>query len=324
MLMGNQPYQLLGEVKYGTNPDHRCVHLGTPDAHGFFHTADERPEPLSATNIEDIDLGLRVLRPYRSSQAVAIIKHVNPCAVAIGPSGSSVTGQFRVARLTNPRARHGTLVTAGTVDSSLAAELREHPMHVVAAAGFTPDAVKALSDDNFYASMRSIRLVTLEPVRPARPELRLTALHDGTVLADWHDADPLTSAGLTNPPRGAATADAMLLAYHVTAYCRTISAAVAHGMTIVALTSGHADARSALEAVLSRLERIRPQLDPDLPLVLASDAHFAVADPFPLLREHQISSFVVAGGQAEDGDLARRARTAGIHLSFTHRRVFRH
>jgi phosphoribosylaminoimidazolecarboxamide formyltransferase/IMP cyclohydrolase len=325
LVIGERRYDLMEELKYGTNPHHRCVRLGMPSSRSFYEVADTHPDPLSSTNVQDIDLGLRLLVPYQSAPAVALIKHVNPFGMAIGENETTVSRLFRAAETASPATTHGTLVTTGVVDSSLADELLAHPMHIVAAAGFTPDAVKVLSDDGFSARMRSLRLVKIALPQPADlADVHVSSLADGTLLVDWHMRRPLNEAALSNPPPLPAVAQSMLLASRVSEHCRTLSAVVVSGSTVIGLASGHSHAVTAVAAALQAAAPLRSTLDARLPVVLASDGHFAVADPIPALSKHAVRYLVVAGGQAEDSDLIQRAAAAGVQVSMTHRRAFRH
>jgi phosphoribosylaminoimidazolecarboxamide formyltransferase/IMP cyclohydrolase len=324
VVIGDRQYDLIEELKYGTNPHHRCVRLGLPSSPSFYEVADTHPDSLSSTNVQDIDLGLRLLAPYQSRPALALIKHVNPFGMAIGENTATVSGLFRAAQAASPETTHGTLVTTGVVDSSLAEELLAHPMHVVAAAEFTPEALKVLSDDAFFARMRSLRLVKVTLPPADLPNINVSSLADGTLLVDWHMGRAPDEAALRNPPPCRAAAESMVLANHVSAHCRTLSAVAVSGLTVIALASGHSNGVTAVDAALTAVAPIRNTLDASRPVALASDGHFAVADPVPALSKHAIRYFVVAGGQAEDSDLTRRAAAAGVHVSMTHRRAFRH
>jgi phosphoribosylaminoimidazolecarboxamide formyltransferase / IMP cyclohydrolase len=325
VIIGDRQYELIEELKYGTNPHHRCVRLGLPSSLSFYDVADPHPAPLSSTNVQDIDLGLRLLVPYQPMPALALVKHVNPFGMTVGESGATVPSMFRAAQAASPATTHGTLVTTGVVDSSLVEELLAHPMHVVAAAGFTPEALKALSDEVLYARMRSLRLIKIAfPQLADRVSINVSALADGTLLLDWHAARPPGDTALSNSPAGRGARQSMLLASHVSEHCRTLSAVVVSGLTVIALESGHSNAVTAVTAALAAAAPIRDTLDASLPVVLASDGHFAVADPVPALSKHEVRYLVVAGGQAEDSQLIQRAAAAGVHVSMTHRRAFRH
>jgi phosphoribosylaminoimidazolecarboxamide formyltransferase / IMP cyclohydrolase len=324
--VGTRSYEHLEELKYGTNPHHKCVRLRSDGYRGLFTIADQRADALSATNMHDIDLGLRMLLPYRESPAIALVKHVNPTGIAVGHPGATAPEVFRTARAADPDATHGTVITTCRVDSSLGEELLAHPAHVLAAPGFTADAHRLLGGDEFYARMRSLRLVEIDTAPSAGGEdLQASLLVDGSLLVEWHDtAAPPERSAVRNPPPAESAWTAASFGYHVALHCRTLSAVAVCGLTVVAMASGYANSLHALEAVLGTLSRRRHLVDESLPLVLASDGHFAVVDPVPLLRRHGIKYFVAAGGKAEDDDLISRAAAAGVHVTLTGRRAFRH
>lgn len=324
--IGTRSYEHLEELKYGTNPHHRCIRLRSESSPDLCTVVDQRADPLSATNMHDIDLGLRLLLPYRGSPAIAFVKHVNPTGVVIGDQGATLAELFRTARAADPDATHGTVVTTTHADSALGEELLAHPAHVVAAAGFTADALELLGSDEFYARMRSLRLVQVNAAPSSGGEdLQASMLIDGSLLVEWHDTmAPPTRSAVRNPPSSEAAWTSASFGYHVALHCRTLSAVAVSGLRVVAVASGYVNSLHALEGVLETLSRRRHLVDPSLPLVLASDGHFAVVDPVPLLRQHGIRYFVVAGGKAEDDDLIGRAAAAGVHVTLTGLRAFRH
>lgn len=324
--VGGRSYEHLETLKYGTNPHHGCVRMGSDRSRDIYTIADERADPLSATNMHDIDLGLRMLLPYRENPAVALVKHVNPTGIAIGHPGATVPEVFRAARAADPDATHGTVITNGDVDSSLSEELLAHPAHVLAAASFTDDALQLLGSDKFYARMRSLRLVQIDTTPLADGgDLQASMLIDGSILVEWHDTvAPLERSAVRNPPPDESVWTAAAFGYHVALHCRTLSAVAVSGRTVVAIATGYANSLHALEAVLAALSHRRHLVNESLPLVIASDGHFAVVDPVPLLQRHGLKYFVAAGGKAEDDDLISRAAAAGVHVTLTGRRAFRH
>lgn len=316
-------YRPLERLKYGTNPHHGCVRMGAAGSGNLYQVADSRTERLSATNVLDIDLGVRLLMPFGTVPAVALVKHVNPTSVAVGEPGTSVATLLRTARAAAPETTHGTLVTNTVVEPSLREVLLDHPMHVVAARGFTPQARTLLATDELYVRMRSLRLVVLDLAQlVGGEELRVHPLVDGTLLMEWCTPAPLTRAAVTNPPASDRIWDAMVLAHHVVLHCRTVSAVVATAQQVIATSSGHQDALLALTAALAKLNQLPPV--GDQAMVVASDGHFTVVDPLPLLSAHGIRYFVIGGGWSDERTLVRRAEAAEIHVTLANRRVFRH
>ena len=324
--VGGRSYEHPEELKYGTNPHHKCVRLRSDGSRDVCTIADEHVGALSATNMHDIDLGLRMLIPYRENPAVALVKHVNPTGMAIAHPGATGPEVFRAARVADPDATHGTVVTTCKVDSSLGEELLAHPAHVLAAAGFTDDALRLLGSDEFCTRMRSLRLVEIDTALAANgQDLQASTLVDGSLLVEWHSAvAPPERSAVRNPPPDECAWAAASFGYHVALHCRTLSAVAVSGLKVIAIASGYVNSLHALEAVLGTLSRRRHLVDESLPLVLASDGHFAIVDPVPLLRQHGIKYFVAAGGKAEEEDLIGRAAAAGVHVTLTARRAFRH
>jgi len=315
-----RPYELREVLRYGTNPHHACVRLAPVGAGDPYRLADGGARPLSATNVLDLDLGVRLLAPFEDRAGVALVKHVTPTGVALARTGLEA---WHAASVADPGATHGTLVTTAVVDRDLAlAVAAGRPVHVVGAAGFTAAARHALLREDVVRRMRGLRLVELD-FAPGRrvDQVQATSLADGSLLVEHHRSAPIERAGVVNAHPCDLVWRAAVLANHVALHSRTIAAVVARGRSVVSVAAGHQNALRAVEAALTKLPRVARHARE--PLVLASDGHFSLLDPIPLLAGADIP-YLVIGGTVDDADIIARGAAHGVHVTLTNRRSFRH
>ncbi len=151
------------------------------------HLASE-PELLQSgkhpgkTNITDTDAGLNIIKHFPDRPAVAIVKHNNPCGVAVH---DSLEEAFRRALMADRVAAFGgTVVTNRPVDEAVAEAICSHYVEVVAAPSFSDSALRQ------FAAKKNVRVLRIDAIERlhefARSRfLEFTALQDGGLVLQW-------------------------------------------------------------------------------------------------------------------------------------------
>jgi phosphoribosylaminoimidazolecarboxamide formyltransferase/IMP cyclohydrolase len=313
-------------LRYGENP-HQSA--------GFYATAEARPgvatarqlqgKALSYNNIADTDAAIELVAEFdpADSAAVAIIKHANPCGVALG---NDLAEAYRRAVACDPVSAFGGIVAVNRRLDRAAAEL--------IAGIFTEVVVAPEADEDavaVFASKKNLRLLltgALPDPRAAGETFRSVA---GGFLVQARDASRVTAAELTvvtrRAPTAAETAD-MLFAFSVAKHVKSNAIVYAkHGQT-AGIGAGQMNRRDS--ARIAALRATEAAQAAGLPESLArgsacaSDAFFPFADGLLQAAEAGATSVIQPGGSIRDAEVIAAADERGIAMAFTGLRAFRH
>ncbi|MDQ4504190.1 bifunctional phosphoribosylaminoimidazolecarboxamide formyltransferase/IMP cyclohydrolase [Sinomonas sp. ASV322] len=335
-------------LRYGENPHQQAAMYVDKAAPAGIAQADQlHGKAMSYNNFVDADAALRAAFDF-AEPAVAIIKHANPCGIAVATPGAEdpIADAHRKAHACDPVSAYGGVVAANrTVSKGMAETLAGIFTEVVVAPDFEPEAVEILS------KKKNIRLLVLPEGYDRYPTEfrqisggmlvqvsdRLDASGDNPsnwTLATGEAADEATLADLSFAWRAsrAAKSNAILIARDGASVgigmgqvnrvdsCRiaveranTLGVAVESAVDAPGGASGAAAAAGASGAP----ERSRGA-------VAASDAFFPFADGLEILLEAGVRAVVQPGGSIHDDEVIAAAQAAGITMYLTGARHFFH
>ncbi|GLB65726.1 bifunctional phosphoribosylaminoimidazolecarboxamide formyltransferase/IMP cyclohydrolase [Arthrobacter mangrovi] len=331
-------------LRYGENPHQAAAlyveHGATP---GIAQADQLHGKPMSYNNFVDADAALRAAFDH-ADPAVAIIKHANPCGVAVATPGAEdpIADAHAKAHACDPVSAFGGVIAANrTVTAVMANTVKDIFTEVVIAPDFEPEAVEILS------RKKNIRLLTLpEGYRRDPAEIRQvsggvlvqvsdTLEADGDSPENWTlaagpAADDATLADLAFAWKSvrAAKSNAILLAHDGAAVgigmgqvnrLDSCKLAVERANTLGVAVDGGADAAGGAANVegAGAPERARGA-------VAASDAFFPFADGLQILIDAGVRAVVQPGGSVRDEEVVAAANAAGITMYFTGARHFFH
>jgi phosphoribosylaminoimidazolecarboxamide formyltransferase/IMP cyclohydrolase len=303
-------------LRYGENPHQRAAFYAASGARpaGLAAASQLQGKELSFNNLNDTDAALALVTEF-DEPAVAIIKHANPCGVAVG---GTIAEAYRKALASDPLSAFGGIVACNRpLDQEAAAEIARIFTEVVVAPG-VDEAARAL-----FAAKPALRLLTLDELPDP-----ITMGHDikwlmGGFLAQDRDTARLLPSQLHVATRRAPTeaelAD-LLFAWKVVKHVKSNAIVLARGGATVGVGMGqtsrvdavHLAARRAAEHAGSR------------PCVVASDAFFPFADGLLAAIEAGATAAIQPGGSVRDHEVVEAADKAGIAMVFTGIRHFRH
>jgi phosphoribosylaminoimidazolecarboxamide formyltransferase / IMP cyclohydrolase len=312
-------------LRYGENPHQRAAlykDLSTEragltqsgQADGIAAAELLHGKPMSYNNYVDADAARRAAHDF-AEPCVAIIKHSNPCGIAIG---ADLADAHAKANACDPASAFGGVIAAnGPVTAALARQIAEVFTEVVIAPGFDPEALDILSKS------KNIRLL-----KCASPSSQLAALEwrpvSGGILLQSVDQvrEPGDDPANWELKAGPAASQAQLadLAFAWKA-CRSVKS------NAILLASGGASVGVGMGQVnrvdSSRLAVLRAG-DRAAGSVAASDAYFPFADGFEILAQAGVAAVVEPGGSIRDHLTVTAAQDAGVALYFTGVRHFYH
>jgi phosphoribosylaminoimidazolecarboxamide formyltransferase/IMP cyclohydrolase len=301
-----------GEVlRYGENPHQRAA-LYRSWQPGLAQAEQLHGKQMSYNNYVDTDAAWRAAHDH-NDPCVAIIKHANPCGIAVGPD---IAAAHRKAHACDPVSAFGGVIAANReIDLTTAEQISEVFTEVVVAPSFTDDALGLLT------AKKNVRLLRLPHVPGPGAELR--PVSGGLLLqtSDRIDAegdDPTTWRLACGSPLDAAGLDDLVFAWRAVRAVKSNAILLAHDKATVGVGMGQVNrVDSARLAVTRAGER-------SAGAVAASDAFFPFADGLQVLLDAGVRAVVQPGGSVRDEEVVAAASAAGVPMYLTGTRHFAH
>ncbi len=303
-------------LRYGENP-HQSAALyrlaGQPGRHGLAHAEQLHGKPMSYNNYVDTDAARRAAADH-DEPCVAIIKHANPCGIAVG---TDLAQAHRKAHACDPVSAFGGVIAANReVDLSTAEQIAEVFTEVVLAPSFTADALEVLT------RKKNLRLLRLPAGAGAEP-VEMRPVSGGLLLqtVDRIDAagdDPSSWTLAAGEPVSGATLDDLVFAWRSVRAVRSNAILLAGDGATVGVGMGQVNRVDAARLAVQRAgERAAGS-------VAASDAFFPFADGLQVLLDAGVTAVVQPGGSVRDEEVIAAAEAAGVALYLTGIRHFAH
>ena len=306
-------------LRYGENPHQSAAFYrergARPGALALSESMGAGGKELSFNNLVDCDAALEAVREFDQPAAV-VIKHTNPCGVAVA---GGLAAAYRAAREADPVSAFGGIVALNRpVDEPTARVLAETFLECVVAPSFEPAALEILR------KKEKLRLLATGEWLPATfHELVFKRVEGGLLVQDRDStAAGEVSAGkaqvVTQRAPTPEELEGLELAWRVGKHVKSNAIVLVNGNATVGVGAGQ----------MSRVESVRIACskagDRAKGAVLASDAFFPFPDGIELAAEHGITAIAQPGGSVKDADAIATADRFGIAMVFTQVRHFRH
>ncbi|UFU05635.1 bifunctional phosphoribosylaminoimidazolecarboxamide formyltransferase/IMP cyclohydrolase [Ruania halotolerans] len=304
-------------LRYGENPHQRAALYTHPDAGDTLATAEQlHGKAMSFNNYVDTDAAIRAANDHGEGPTVAIIKHANPCGIAVG---DNVAEAHRKAHECDPvSAFGGVIATNTTVSVAMAEQVAEVFTEVIVAPAFAEGALEVLQ------RKKNIRILRTEG-RPGGLDVRQICGGFLVQDSDQIDADGDDPAAWTLAA-GAAADEATLadlaFAWRSVRAVKSNAILLAAGGASVGIGMGQVNRVDSCKLAVERantgeVERARGA-------VASSDAFFPFADGLQVLIDAGVKAVVQPGGSIRDQEVIAAANAAGVSLYFTGTRHFAH
>jgi phosphoribosylaminoimidazolecarboxamide formyltransferase/IMP cyclohydrolase len=299
-------------LRYGENPHQEAaIYAGTGS--GVVNAQQLHGKEMSFNNYTDADAAWRAVRDHRDP-AVAIMKHANPCGIAVCALGVAVAYQH--AHECDPVSAFGGVVAANRkVDLAMAEPLSKVFTEVVIAPDYDQDALELLM------KKPSIRILKAEVTPLDKFELR--PVSGGVLLqeSDLIDADgdsPAHWKQVCGPQVDEQAMKDLEFAWRSVRSVKSNAIILASMTTSVGIGMGQVSRVDSARLAVSRAgDRAKGS-------VAASDAFFPFADGLQILIDAGITAVVQPGGSVRDEEVIAAAQSAGIAMFFTNTRHFSH
>jgi phosphoribosylaminoimidazolecarboxamide formyltransferase/IMP cyclohydrolase len=299
-------------LRYGENP-HQSAALYAGATSGVVNAQQLHGKEMSFNNYTDADAAWRAVRDHRDP-AVAIMKHANPCGIAVCELGVSVAYQH--AHECDPVSAFGGVVAANRkVDLAMAEPLSKVFTEVVIAPDYDQDALELLM------KKPSIRILKVEVTPLDKFELR--PVSGGVLLQETDQIDaqgdsPQQWQQVSGESVDVQTMKDLEFAWRSIRSAKSNAIILASMTTAVGIGMGQVSRVDSARLAVSRAgERAKGS-------VAASDAFFPFADGLQILIDAGITAVVQPGGSVRDEEVIAAAKAAGIAMFFTNTRHFSH
>jgi len=299
-------------LRYGENP-HQSAALYAGATSGVVNAQQLHGKEMSFNNYTDADAAWRAVRDHRDP-AVAIMKHANPCGIAVCELGVSVAYQH--AHECDPVSAFGGVVAANRkVDLAMAEPLSKVFTEVVIAPDYDQDALELLM------KKPSIRILKVEVTPLDKFELR--PVSGGVLLQETDQIDaqgdsPQQWQQVSGESVDVQTMKDLEFAWRSIRSVKSNAIILASMTTAVGIGMGQVSRVDSARLAVSRAgERAKGS-------VAASDAFFPFADGLQILIDAGITAVVQPGGSVRDEEVIAAAKAAGIAMFFTNTRHFSH
>jgi phosphoribosylaminoimidazolecarboxamide formyltransferase/IMP cyclohydrolase len=297
-------------LRYGENPHQIAALYDSGRAGGIAHAALLGGKEMSFNNYMDADAAWQLVCDFDET-ACAIIKHMNPAGVGLGPS---IEEAYRRALATDPVSAFGGIVAFNKkLDEAAARAVTEIFTEVVIAPDYEEAALEILR------AKKNLRVLRAgEPVRAEGLEYKTVT---GGMLVQTRDTHRLKSEDLKVVTRRAPTAEelrALLFAWTVCKHTKSNAIVYARDGQTVGVGAGQ---MSRVDSV--KIGAMRAQLSVE-GSVLASDAFFPFRDGVDEAARHGITAIIQPGGSVRDQEVIAAADEHNLAMIFTGVRHFKH
>ncbi|MFE4466608.1 bifunctional phosphoribosylaminoimidazolecarboxamide formyltransferase/IMP cyclohydrolase [Oerskovia sp. NPDC056781] len=312
-------------LRYGENPHQRAaLYTNGHGATGLAQATQLHGKAMSYNNYVDADAAWRAAHDHGDAPTVAIIKHANPCGVAVG---ADVADAHAKAHATDPVSAYGGVIATNAVVSAAAAEqIAGVFTEVVVAPGYEPEALEILS------RKKNVRLLQVDGAPSAGVEIR--PVSGGLLMQQVDRIDASSETGGDSPASWTLAtgeaADAETLADLEFAW-RAVRAAksnailLAKGGAAVGIGMGQVNRVDSCRLSVERANTLGAEGEERARgSVAASDAFFPFADGLQVLLDAGVKAVVQPGGSVRDDEVVAAAQAAGVTLYLTGTRHFAH
>jgi phosphoribosylaminoimidazolecarboxamide formyltransferase/IMP cyclohydrolase len=280
---------------------------------GLANAQQLQGKEMSYNNYVDADAALRAARDH-DAPAVAIIKHANPCGIAIG---SDIAAAYGKAFATDPVSAFGGVVAANReVTTAMAQAMAEVFTEVVVAPGYEAGAREV------FAAKKNLRVLVVDGAAGDPMEWRMIS---GGLLAqdvDFVSApgdDPRAWTLVCGEPAGADVLADLMFAWRAVRSVKSNAILLARDGAAVGVGMGQVNRVDSAKLAVSRAGVDRAQGS-----VAASDAFFPFPDGLEVLLAAGVRAVVQPGGSIRDDEVIAAARAAGATMYLTGTRHFFH
>jgi phosphoribosylaminoimidazolecarboxamide formyltransferase/IMP cyclohydrolase len=304
--------RLAQSLKYGENEhQHAAFYRYGPDPGGLGGAQQLQGKELGFNNIQDASAAIQLVSDF-DLPAAAIVKHMNPCGLAVA---DDIATAYRMAYECDPTSAFGGIVAVNRpLDRSTAEQIVQIVTHVVIAPAVLDECIEVL------ARRKGMIVLAAQPPKHGLFDYDVRSVPGGFLVQEWDREGFDRSASVVVTKRNPTEAEweQLRLAWTTVKHVKSNAIVLFKDRSAVGVGAGQMSRVEAVQIAVRRAgERSRGS-------VMASDAFF----PFPDGLEEGIRAGVTAaiqpGGSMKDAEVIAAADAAGIAMVMTGQRHFKH
>lgn len=302
-------------LRYGENPHQSAAfYVDSTIATGLLGSYRQiQGKELSYNNIADADAAWECVRDFDSTACV-IVKHANPCGVAVG---TSPLDAYQKAFKTDPTSAFGGIIAFNdTVDQDTVEAISAQFLEVLLAPAYTPEALQLL------AAKKNVRVLEI-PLGDGRNPLDIKRVGGGWLVQN-PDTDTLTLDALkvvTKVQPSEQQLHDLLFAWKVARHVKSNAIVfTGQGMTL-GVGAGQMSRIDSARIAAIKADNAGLSLQGS---AVASDAFFPFRDGLDVVADAGAQCVIQPGGSIRDDEVIAAANERGIAMVFTGMRHFRH
>ncbi len=344
-------YERLTSLRYGENPHQAAAVYRIPGESGGVAGARQlHGKAMSYNNYTDTDAALRAAYDHGDAVTVAVVKHANPCGIAVSAAGDAAEAHRRAHACDPVSAYGGVIATNTTVTAAMARQIKPIFTEVVAAPAFADEALEILS------AKKNLRLLVVSP--PRREGYEIKQVSGGAVIQQRDsyqagDADPATWRLVAGRAADETTLADLRFAWEAVRSVRSNAILLAKDGATVGVGMGQVNRVDSCRLAVERANTLGARSTGDAAAsdatakgavgggdaadilqaapperargaVAASDAFFPFADGLQVLIDAGVTAVVQPGGSIRDDEVIAAAQAAGVTMYLTGARHFAH
>ena len=325
------PYAGLGferseTLRYGENPHQRAaLYVNPAAAPGIAQAEQLHGKAMSYNNYVDADAALRAAYDF-DEPAVAVIKHNNPCGIAVATPGAAdpIADAHAKAHACDPLSAYGGVIAANRpVTAAMAQTVKGIFTEVIVAPGYEPEALEILREK------KNLRLLVL-PEGFSRDAIEYRPISGGAL---FQEADRLQAEGddpknwtlVAGEPADEATLRDLEFAWRALRSPKSNAILLADNGAAVGIGMGQVNRVDSCKLSVERANTLGGEGNERARgAVAASDAFFPFADGLQVLLDAGVRAVVHPGGSIRDEEVIEAAKAAGVTMYLTGTRHFFH
>lgn len=311
----NLKFKKNSDLRYGENSHQAASVYVDGTSQGLANATQLGGKEMSFNNYVDTEAALRAAYDF-TDPAVAIIKHANPCGLAVGSAGSDlILDAYVKAHNTDPVSAYGGVMAANRrVTAEMAQAVSEVFTEVIAAPDYEEAALEILQ------KKKNLRILKLTADYKL-PSQEIRQISGGLLVQQPDDFSKLDVSNwqlVSGEPADSKTMQDLLFAWRAVRSVKSNAILLAHNLAAVGIGMGQVNRLDSCRLAVARAgERVSGSVG-------ASDAFFPFADGLEVLLEAGVKAIVQPGGSVRDEEVIESAKAAGVTMYFTGERHFFH
>ena len=313
----NTQFKKVQEMRYGENPHQGAAFYteANPAEAGIATARQLQGKELSYNNVADTDAALECVKNFEAPACV-IVKHANPCGVAVA---ESISQAYDLAFATDPESAFGGIIAFNReLDATTAAAIVERQFVEVIIAPSVSDAAVAI-----IAEKKNLRLLACGQWSTPGPALDYKRVNGGLLIQDRDlgmvGMDDITIVSKVQPTQE--QLQDLLFAWKVAKFVKSNAIVYASGGQTVGVGAGQMSRINSARIAGIKAEHAGLAVKGS---VMASDAFFPFRDGIDNAGQAGIAAVIQPGGSIRDEEVIAAADEHGMAMVYTGMRHFRH